>query len=142
MREIPRSPLAAADEAVAGLETSGADLILVDVHAEATSEKQAMGHHLAGKAQAVVGTHTHVPTTDARILPGGTAYATDVGMTGGTDSIIGFDKEDFMNLFLERRLSHIRVSGGPAGLSAVVIEIEVASYRATSIKWVYRECGQ
>src|SRR5215217_763893 len=70
MRETPRSPFKAADEAVTELEASGTDLVLVDVYAEATSEKQAMGHSLAGRAQAVVGTHTHVPTADAQILPG------------------------------------------------------------------------
>src|SRR3712207_7852205 len=73
---------------------------LIDAHAEATSEKQALGYHLAGRAQAVLGTHTHVPTADASVLPGGTAYATDVGMTGCKDSIIGFDRDDFLGLFL------------------------------------------
>ena len=88
----PVSPFVAADRAVSELEVLGADLVLVDTHAEATSEKQALGHHLAGRAQAVLGTHTHVPTADATILPGGTAYATDVGMTGCEESIIGFDR--------------------------------------------------
>ncbi|MDP9426834.1 MAG: YmdB family metallophosphoesterase, partial [Actinomycetota bacterium] len=71
------SPFEAADRAVEELQNEGADLILVDVHAEATSEKQAMGYHLAGRAQIVVGTHTHIPTADERVLSGGTAYATD-----------------------------------------------------------------
>src|SRR3712207_1703320 len=88
------SPFEAADEALAQLR--GADLVLVDAHAEATSEKQALGYHLAGRAQAVLGTHTHVSTADAAILPGGTAYATDVGMTGCEESIIGFDREGFL----------------------------------------------
>jgi YmdB-like protein len=85
------SPFEAADRAVADLVDLGANLVLVDVHAEATSEKRALGYHLAGRAQAVLGTHTHVPTADATVLPGGTAYATDVGMTGCEESIIGFD---------------------------------------------------
>jgi metallophosphoesterase (TIGR00282 family) len=138
MRETPRSPFEAADEAVTGLEASGVDLVLVDVHAEATSEKQAMGHYLAGRAQAVVGTHTHVPTADACVLPGGTGYVTDVGMTGSTDSIIGLDKEDFMDLFLGRKPSHIGVSEGPASLSAVLIEVEVESRRTISVERVHR----
>ncbi len=138
MQEIPRSPFDAADEAVADLEASGADLVLVDVHAEATSEKQAIGYHLAGKAQAVVGTHTHVPTADLRILPGGTAYATDVGMTGDQNGIIGFDREDFIELFLGRP-SRIKVSGGAAALNAVVIEMDVEGRRSKSVERVYRE---
>ncbi|HVF00119.1 MAG TPA: TIGR00282 family metallophosphoesterase [Rubrobacteraceae bacterium] len=139
MKQNLRSPFKAADQAVANLETSGADLILVDMHAEATSEKQAMGYHLEGKLQALVGTHTHVPTADARVLPGGTAYVSDVGMTGGKESIIGFDKEDFMGLFLERGPARIGVSKGPAILNAVVIEVDVKSRWATSIERVYRE---
>jgi metallophosphoesterase (TIGR00282 family) len=139
MHQDSRSPFEAADRAVAELEASRADLILVDVHAEATSEKQAMGYHLEGRVQAVVGTHTHVPTADARVLPGGTAYVTDVGMTGSIHSIIGFSKEDFLAFFLGRRPSRIGVSEGSASLSAVVIEMEVESRRAISIERVHRE---
>ncbi len=86
----------------------------------------------------MVGTHTHVPTADAQILPGGTAYVTDVGMTGSTDGIIGFDKEDFMDLFLGRKPSHIGVSEGPASLSAVLVEVEFGSRQAINIERVYR----
>jgi metallophosphoesterase (TIGR00282 family) len=139
MKQNLRSPFEAADCAVADLESSGADLILVDMHAEATSEKQAMGYHLEGKLQALVGTHTHVPTADARVLSGGTAYVSDVGMTGGKESIIGFDKEDFMALFLDRRPTRIGVSKGPAILNAVVIEVDVESRQAVSIERVYWE---
>lgn len=85
----------------------------------------------------MVGTHTHVPTADAQVLPGGTAYVTDVGMTGSTDSIIGLDKEDFMDFFLGRKPSHIGVSKGPANLNAVLIEVEVESRRAISIERVH-----
>jgi metallophosphoesterase (TIGR00282 family) len=138
MRKTPRSPFEAADEAVGELEASGADLILVDMHAEATSEKQAMGHHLTGRVQAMVGTHTHVSTADAQVLPGGTAYVTDVGMTGNTDGIIGLDKEDFMDFFLGRKPSHIGVSKGPASLSAVLIEVEVESRRTIRVELVHR----
>ena len=139
MKQNLHSPFEAADRAVANLRTSGADLVLVDMHAEATSEKQAMGYHLEGKLQALIGTHTHVPTADARVLSGGTAYVTDVGMTGDKESIIGFDREDFLGLFLEKRPARIGVSKGPAELNAVVIEVEVESRRATSIERVYRE---
>jgi metallophosphoesterase (TIGR00282 family) len=139
MKRTPCSPFRAAERAVDEVEAAGADLVLVDVHAEATSEKQAMGYHLEGRAQAVVGTHTHVPTADAHILSGGTAYVSDVGMTGGEESIIGFDKEDFMGLFLEKGPARIGVSKGPAVLNAVVIDLEVESRRAVSIERVYRE---
>jgi metallophosphoesterase (TIGR00282 family) len=139
MRETLRSPFEAADEAVTELEGAEADLILVDMHAEATSEKQAMGYYLQGRLQALVGTHTHVPTADARILPGGTAYVTDVGMTGGTESIIGLDKEDFMDLFLGRKPSHIGVSKGSAALNAVFIEVDLERRRATGIERVYED---
>ena len=86
------SPFEAADQAVEELKARGADIVLVDSHAEATSEKQALGHYLDGRAHAVLGTHTHVPTADLSILPGGTAYVTDVGMTGCRESIIGFER--------------------------------------------------
>jgi metallophosphoesterase (TIGR00282 family) len=139
MKQNLRSPFEAADRAVANLRSLGADIILVDMHAEATSEKQAMGYHLEGKLQALVGTHTHVPTADARILSGGTAYVSDVGMTGGRESIIGFDKEDFMGLFLDRGPSRVGVSKAPAVLNAVIIEVDVESRQAVSIERVYRK---
>ncbi|HLM77216.1 MAG TPA: TIGR00282 family metallophosphoesterase [Rubrobacteraceae bacterium] len=139
MRETPGSPFKAADEAVTELEGSEADLILVDMHAEATSEKQAMGYYLQGRVQALLGTHTHVPTADARILSGGTVYVTDVGMTGSMSGIIGLDKEDFMDLFLGRKPSRIGVSEGPAALNAVLIEVDVEGRRATGIERVYEE---
>jgi len=87
----------------------------------------------------VVGTHTHVPTADARALSGGTAYVSDVGMTGGKESIIGFEKEDFVGLFLDRGTARIGVSKGPAIFNAVVIELDVKGRRARSIERVYRE---
>ena len=86
----------------------------------------------------MVGTHTHVTTADAQILPGGTAYVTDVGMTGSTNGIIGLDKEDFMDLFLGRKPSYIRVSEDPASLSAVLVEVESESRQAINIERVYR----
>jgi 2',3'-cyclic-nucleotide 2'-phosphodiesterase len=133
----PVSPFEAADEALAQLRE--ADLVLVDVHAEATSEKQALGYHLAGRAQAVLGTHTHVTTADAAILPCGTAYATDVGMTGCEESIIGFDREDFLGLFLGERRRISVATRGPVLFSSVVVDFDVAERRATAIKPVRRE---
>jgi 2',3'-cyclic-nucleotide 2'-phosphodiesterase len=134
----PVSPFEAADRAVAELEALGADLVLVDVHAEATSEKQALGYHLAGRAQAVLGTHTHVPTADAAVLPGGTAYATDVGMTGCEESIIGFDRDDFLGLFLgePRRISV--ASRGPVLFNAVLLDFDLEGRKATGIEPVRR----
>lgn len=133
------SAFEAADRAVAGLEEAGADLVLVDAHAEATSEKQALGHYLAGRAQAVLGTHTHVPTADASILAGGTAYATDVGMTGCKESTIGFDREDFLGLFLGERGRISVAKEGPVVFNGVVIDIDLDVRGATGIERVRRE---
>jgi 2',3'-cyclic-nucleotide 2'-phosphodiesterase len=133
----PISPFEAADEALAQLR--GVDLMLVDAHAEASSEKQALGHHLAGRAQAVLGTHTHVPTADATILPGGTAYATDVGMTGCEESIIGFDREGFLGLFLGERRKLPVATRGPVLFSGVLVDFDLEGRRATRIEPVRRE---
>ena len=138
------SAFEAADEALADLEDR-ADLVLVDAHAEATAEKQALGYHLAGRAQAVLGTHTHVPTADAQVLPGGTAYTSDVGMTGCSESVIGFDRFGFLGLFVERdpgRELGIRVeTGGPVVLNAALVEFDTGARRAVGIEPVRREWG-
>ena len=97
-------------------------VILVDMHAEATSEKQAMGHWLDGRVSAVVGTHTHVPTRDERILPKGTAYITDIGMTGPHDSVIGVRTEDAVRRFLTQTPVKFRVASDDVRLQGVVIE--------------------
>ncbi len=136
----PRSPFRAAERAVEELEASGADLILVDMHAEATSEKEAMGYHLAGRAQAVLGTHTHVPTADARVLPGGTAYVTDVGMTGRAGSVIGFDREDFLGLFLGERRGKLPIATrGAVIFRAVLVKLDAEGRQARSIERVHLE---
>ena len=83
------------------------DCLVVDIHGEITSEKMAAGHYLDGKASLVVGTHTHVPTNDARILSGGTAYVTDAGMCGDYDSVIGMDKTNSINKFLKKMQKNI-----------------------------------
>ena len=101
--------------------------------AEATSEKIALGWHLDGKVSAVVGTHTHVPTADERVLPGGTAYITDVGMAGGRNSVIGIKREQSVEKFLSGRPMRFEPSNDGSFLSAVVIEIDAATGRARSI---------
>jgi metallophosphoesterase (TIGR00282 family) len=108
-------------------------VILVDFHAEATSEKIAMGWHLEGKVTAVVGTHTHVQTADDRVLPGGTAYITDVGMTGPHDSIIGVEKSAALGRFLNGLPARFEAATGDPRLHAVVISADVATGRATGI---------
>ena len=113
-------------------------LRVVDMHAEATSEKLAMGWHLDGRVTAVVGTHTHVPTADEAILPGGTAYITDVGMTGPYDSVIGMDKKSVLEKFLNQLPTRFEVATGDVRLSAVLVEAEAASGRALSIHRVMR----
>ena len=112
----------------------GADAILVDMHAELTSEKMAMGHYCDGRASLVVGTHTHVPTADTHILDGGTGYQTDAGMSGDYDSVIGMDKEEPLNRFI-RRIPTGRFSPalGPATLCGVLVETDDATGLATKI---------
>jgi len=109
-------------------------VIVVDVHGEATSEKSAMGWHLAGRASMVLGTHTHVPTADERILEGGTAYLTDVGMTGPYDSIIGVLKEDILERFRTGLPVRFRTAKRGGELRAVVVGVEEETGRAVSIR--------
>ncbi|MCL6580670.1 MAG: TIGR00282 family metallophosphoesterase [Firmicutes bacterium] len=109
-----------------------AKIILVDFHAEATSEKVAMGHHLDGRVSAVFGTHTHVQTADARVLPGGTAYITDLGMTGPVDSVIGIKKDIVIERFLTQLPSRFEVATGPAVLCGALFDIDESSGRACS----------
>lgn len=138
MNEDVPSPFETVDQAVDALNISGAEVILVDVHAEATSEKQAMGWHLAGKVAAVVGTHTHTPTADLQILPGGTAYATDVGMVGGREGVIGFSQEGFLGIFLGKEGISVEPDQGPGKLDGVLMEIERETGKAVSIERVLR----
>jgi len=111
-----------------------ADVIIVDMHCEATSEKQAMGHFCDGRASLVVGTHTHVQTSDHRVLPGGTAFITDVGMTGDYDSVIGMNKSEPIHRFVRRIASgKFEPALGPATLCAVAVETDDATGFATRI---------
>lgn len=114
-------------------------IIVVDFHAEATSEKQAMGWYLAGRVSAVLGTHTHVQTADERILPGGTAYITDVGMTGPKDGVIGVKKECIIERFLTQLPVRFEVADRPSVLNAVLVEIEPEAGRAVGVKRIWHE---
>ena len=107
---------------------------IVDIHAEATSEKLAMGWYLDGRVTAVVGTHTHVPTADETVFPNGTAYITDLGMTGPYDSVIGIEKEPVIQKFLNQIPARFEVAKGDPRLSAALIEADVPSGRALSIR--------
>ena len=111
-----------------------APVVIVDFHAEVTSEKAAMGWHLDGRVSAVVGTHTHVPTADERILPGGTAYITDVGMTGPHDSVIGVETAAALGRFLNGLPVRFETASGLPKLHAVVIEADSSSGRALRIE--------
>jgi metallophosphoesterase (TIGR00282 family) len=111
-----------------------ARLVLVDFHAEATSEKVAMGWHLDGLVTAVVGTHTHVQTADNRVLPKGTAYITDVGMTGGHDGVIGVDRHAILQRFMTGLPQRFEVATGDPRLNGVVIAADEATGRAQSIE--------
>jgi metallophosphoesterase (TIGR00282 family) len=132
------SPFSALDSLLDGAAEPLPPLRIVDFHCEITSEKNAMGWHLDGRVSAVVGTHTHVPTADARILPGGTAYISDVGMTGPRDSIIGFSLETVLPRFLTQLPTRFAVADGPVSFNAVVIEAERATGRARAIQQVQR----
>jgi metallophosphoesterase (TIGR00282 family) len=116
-----RSPFPEADAILAELR-DGTDHVLVDFHAEATSEKVAMGWYLDGRVTACVGTHTHVPTADARVLPGGTAYVTDVGMTGPRDGVIGVQRDQAIKRFLTQTPVKFETAGGDSWLNAVLID--------------------
>ena len=119
---------------------SGADAAIIDMHAEATSEKQAMGFFADGRATLVVGTHTHVPTADHRILPGGTAFVSDVGMTGDYDSIIGMAKDEPLGRFVRRIPSgKFEPAMGPATLCAIAVESDDSTGFATRVAAV--RCG-
>ena len=110
-----------------------ADVIIVDFHGEATSEKLAMGWYLDGRVHAVLGTHTHVQTSDERILPGGTAYITDVGMTGPIDSILGVEKETVIRKFITGMPAKFEIAGGEVSVGAVCIQLD-DNNKVTSIK--------
>lgn len=117
-----------------------ARVIVVDMHGEATSEKAAMGWFLAGRVSAVLGSHTHVQTADERILPGGTAYVTDVGMCGPIDSVIGVEKDLAIRRFLSHMPVKFEVAGGPVWLQGALVEIDPSTGAAHSVRRVREVC--
>jgi 2',3'-cyclic-nucleotide 2'-phosphodiesterase len=129
-----RSPFAAVDALLSELRDA-ADYVLVDMHAEATSEKVGMGWHVDGRATACVGTHTHVPTADARVLPGGTAYITDVGMTGPRGGVIGVKREQALERFLSLTNVRFETSADDPWLNAVLVGAG-GDGRATAIEQI------
>jgi len=130
-------PFRGMDSALAGLR--GAKVIIVDLHAEATSEKITMGFYLDGRVSAVVGTHTHVPTADTRVLPGGTAYVSDLGMVGARNSVIGMEYERVLERFLTQLPNRFDpIDNGPAIFNSVLIEIDKETGKAASIERVDR----
>jgi len=128
-------PFAAIDRELTGCALGKqAEAIIVDMHGEATSEKQAMGFFCDGRASLVVGTHTHVPTADARVMEGGTAFISDVGMTGDYDSVIGMEKEEPLTRFLRKvPTARFEPASGPATLCAVAVETDTASGLAARV---------
>jgi len=132
------SPFKVADRLLAELDPE-VKVILVDFHAEATSEKQALGVYLDGRVSGVVGTHTHVPTADERLLPAGTAFITDVGMTGPYQSIIGMRSEKVLKRFLLQSRVAFEVAKKDVRLAGVVIEVDEATGRAKGIERILIE---
>lgn len=130
-------PFREADQLLAEL-PSDVQVCFVDFHAEVTSEKNAFGRYLDGRVSAVVGTHTHVPTADERVLPGGTAYITDVGMTGPLASVIGMKPEESLKRFLTSLPTRFEPASGTVRLNAVVVDVDERTGRARSI----RRCAQ
>ena len=130
-------PFRAMDDLLAKFEGKSMPII-VDFHAEATSEKVAMGRYLDGRVSAVLGTHTHVGTIDAQILPGGTAYVTDIGMVGPIDSVIGDDPDSVIKRFLTQMPSRLSVGKGKVRFDAILVEIDTDTARATDIKRIQK----
>jgi len=131
-------PFRAMDQLLAELERKP-PVIIIDFHAEATSEKMAMGRYLDGRVSAVLGTHTHVGTIDTQLLPQGTAYVTDIGMTGPIDSVIGDDTEAVLQRFLTIIPHRLSVGQGKVMLNAVLVRVDDNSGKAMSIDRIYQE---
>jgi len=127
------SPFTSADRLLGEL-AGKAKVVFVDFHAEATSEKQALGVYLDGRVSAVVGTHTHVPTADERVLPGGTAFLTDAGMTGPYEGIIGFRADKVLDRFLLQTPTTFEVAKRDVRLAAAVVDVDEATGRARGIQ--------
>jgi len=133
MNVLSENPFIVADEIIEKLQNQ-VDIIIVDFHAEATAEKIALAYHLDGKITALFGTHTHVQTADETILKGGTAYITDIGMTGPKESVIGMSKEASIKRFLTSLPERYKIAEGEAKLNACIFEINDETCRVSSIK--------
>lgn len=132
-------PFRAADKILKQFENDkGLSAIFVDFHAETTSEKMALAHYLDGRVTAVIGTHTHVPTFDARVLPGGTAFQSDVGFTGPIDSVIGLEKEGIIKNFLTQVPFKHEVAGGDTVFNAITIQIDDKTQKAVSVEQIQK----
>jgi hypothetical protein len=131
-------PFEAADRIVSEL-AGETDVILVDFHGEATSEKKAMGYYLDGRVAAVVGTHTHVPTADARVLPKGTGYVTDLGMTGPHESCLGVQSEIVLRKFLTGMPVRFDVASGDVRMQGLLVEVDPATGLATRVERIDRK---
>ena len=126
-------PFRAADRELARI-PADVHVIFVDIHAETTSEKIAMGWYLDGRVSAVIGTHTHVATADEHVLPGGTAFQTDVGMTGPHNGIIGMDKTTILRNFLDGQPARFEVATGDIQMNTVLIDVDETTGRARGIE--------
>ncbi len=131
-------PFRGADHEIELVRAEGARVIIVDFHADATAEKQSMGWYLDGRVTAVIGTHTHVQTADAIVLPGGTGYITDVGMTGPWRSVLGVDAQTVVDRFLTQMPSRFTVAGGPAMFNGLVLDADDATGRARAVTPLFR----
>jgi 2',3'-cyclic-nucleotide 2'-phosphodiesterase len=132
------SPFRAMDQLLAETKNK-APIVMVDFHAEATSEKVAMGFYLDGRVTAVLGTHTHVGTIDCRLLPKGTAYVTDIGMSGPVDSVIGDNPDEVLQRFLTNMWVRLTVGKGRTMLNAILVEADDKTGKAVSVERIYRE---
>ena len=124
-------------ERILSREQGNFDISIIDIHAEATSEKAALARYFDGKVSAVVGTHTHVQTADERILSGGTAFITDIGMTGGYESILGVKEECILQKFLSKMPVRFEQAEGECQFNAVIIEFDNTSYKVNSIERIF-----
>jgi 2',3'-cyclic-nucleotide 2'-phosphodiesterase len=132
MKDELASPFGTFDELVKNVK---ADMVLVDLHTETTSEKEAFGHYVDGRATAVFGTHTHVPTADQKMLSGGTAYVTDVGRNGGYDSVVGFEKTAAVRKFLEvGAKAYDPPDKGPIEINAMLLEVDLDTKRPFALQ--------
>ena len=132
------SPFLTADREIENLKDK-ADIILVDFHAEATSEKMALGYYLDGRASAVFGTHTHIQTADAKVLPKGTGYITDLGMTGPEHSVLGLDKNTIIKRFINGMPQKFTVATGKGQFCGAIFDIDETTGKTVGIERIYKE---